>query len=145
MISSITNITTQPTDTQNKDEQYKDFMSDTKHIIQGMKDFAKVITSHVPDVEQHSKQLLNKPKLKNTELLEAISHLEQKAYENMIKKRLNSDLDFKMMIENMNNPLMWGLSDVLKTSNIENIIILLSKLKPELPQTYVNYNILQLV
>ena len=89
-------------------------ISDTKHIIQGIKDFAKVITSHVPDVEQHSKQVLNKPKLKNTEKLEAINHLEQKAYENMIKKRLNSDLDFKMMIQNINNPLMWGLSDSSK-------------------------------
>ena len=63
----------------------------------------------------------------------------------MIKKRLNSDLDFKMLIQNINNPLMWGISDVLKTSNIENVMILLSKLKPELPQTYVKYNILQLV
>ena len=49
------------------------------------------------------------------------------------------------MIQHINNPLMWGISDVLKTSNIENVMILLSKLKPELPQTYVKYNILQLV
>ena len=40
---------------------------------------------------------------------------------------------------------MWGLSDILKTSNIENVMILLNKLKPELPQTYVKYYLLQLI
>ena len=134
-------------DTKHTDEQHKDEMSDTKHIIQGIKDFAKVVTSHVPDEEQQSKHVLNKPKPKKTELLQAINQLEQKAYENMIKKRLNFDLNFKMMIENINNPLMWGLSDVLHTSNIENIMlmVLLSKLKPQLPQSFVKYKILQLV
>ena len=59
MITTIPHITTP-----SKDKENEGNISDTKHIIQGIKDFAKVIRSHVPDVEQHSKQILNKPKLK---------------------------------------------------------------------------------
>ena len=81
MITTIPLITTP-----SKDKETEDNISDTKHVIQGIKDFAKVITSHVPDVEQHSKQILNKPKLKKNDILQALNHLEQKAYENMIKK-----------------------------------------------------------
>ena len=119
-------------------------MSAAKHVIQGIKDFAKVITIHVPDVEKQTKKLLNKPKLKTTELLQAITNLEQKAYENMIKKRLNSQLNFDILLQSINNPLIWGLSDVLDTLNIESIMMLLNKLKPQILESFAKYNIMQL-
>ena len=123
---------------------YQDDLSAAKHVIQGIKDFAKVITTHVPDVEKQTKKLLNKPKLKTTELLQAINNLEQKAYENMFKKRLNSQLNFDILLQSINNPLMWGLSDILDTLNIESIMMLLNKLKPQIPESFAKYNIMQL-
>ena len=83
-------------------------------------------------------------KLTKKILIQAINHLEQVAYENMIKKKLTSELDLKTLVNNINNPLMWGLSEVLGKSNINNVMVLLNQLAPQIPQSLAKYNVLQL-
>ena len=90
------------------------------------------------------KHLLKSKTLTETELIQAINHLEQTAYENMIKKRLTAELNLKALVNNINNPRTWGLSDVLDTSNIDNIMVILNKLIPQTPQSFAKYNVLQL-
>ena len=122
-----------------------DDKTDIKTVMQGIKDFAKVITSNVPDVEKKMKHLFKATKKLTKEILiQAINHLEQVAYENMIKKKLTSELDLKTLVNNINNPLMWGLSEVLGKSNINNVMVLLNQLAPQIPQSLAKYNVLQL-
>ena len=39
---------------------------------------------------------------------------------------------------------MWGLSEVLGKSNINNVMVLLNQLAPQIPQSLAKYNVLQL-
>ena len=108
-----------------------------QQVFTGVIDFAKVGSNPVPILEAKMKKVLNKHKLKSDDLFRTIIFLEKIAFQNLLKKKLNSNITFDMMIDNTNNAYQWGLSDQVfqQLSHNRSILELLAQTKPQVPQS----------
>ena len=119
------------------DQMDKPDIGTIQQVLTGVKDFAKVVSNSVPMLEAKMKKVLNKHKLKSDDLFRIIFFLEKIAFQNLLKKKLNSNITFDMMIDNTNNAYQWGLSDQVfqQLSHNRSILELLAQTKPQVPQS----------